>query len=153
MELLTVRPDTSRGPVDLLLDGAHNPAGFETLLAALADLRSQLSPGRLTLVTGFMADKDVAGILDGCSASPVVEGARILATRVNVERAMPAQQLARAWRERFPGCEVVAVEPPERALAEALEAAARDGGAVVVAGSLYLVGAARASLASRGLIA
>jgi len=153
MELLTVRPDASRGPVDVLLDGAHNPAGFETLLAALADLRSQLSPGRLTLVTGFMADKDVAGILDGCSANPAMEGARIFATRVDVERAMPAEQLARAWRERVPGCEVTAVEPPEHALAEALEAATRDGGAVVVAGSLYLVGAARASLASRGLIA
>ena len=56
-------------------------------------------------------------------------------------------------RERVPGCDVTSVEPPEHALAEALEAATRDGGAVVVAGSLYLVGAARASLASRGLIA
>jgi dihydrofolate synthase/folylpolyglutamate synthase len=153
MELLIVRPDSSGGPIDVLLDGAHNPAGFGTLLAALADLRPYLSAGRLTLVTGFMADKDVAGILDRCSAHPAIKGARILATRVDVERAMPAAQLARAWRERVPGSEATAVEPPERALAEALEAAARDGGAVVVAGSLYLVGAARASLASRGLIA
>ena len=153
MELLTVRPDASRGPVDVLLDGAHNPAGFEALLEALTDLRPHLSAGRLTLVTGFMADKDVAAILERCSGHPAIRGARILATRVDVERAMPAAQLARAWRERVPGSEATAVEPPERALVEALEAASRDGGAVVVAGSLYLVGAVRASLASRGLIA
>jgi dihydrofolate synthase / folylpolyglutamate synthase len=153
MELLTVRPDPSRGPVDVLLDGAHNPAGFGTLLGALEDLRPQLSAGRFIFVTGFMADKDVAAILDRCFGHPAIRGARILATRVDVERAMPAAQLARAWRERVPGSEATAVEPPERALAEALEAAARDGGVVVVAGSLYLVGAVRASLASRGLIA
>ena len=147
MELLEVER------ADVLLDGAHNPAGFEALLAALADLRGRLAGGRLTLVTGFMADKDVAGVLDRCAVSPVLAGARVIATRVDAERAMPAEELAAAWRERVPGVEVTAVEPPEAALANALEAAALDGGPCVVAGSLYLVGAARGWLARRGLIA
>jgi dihydrofolate synthase/folylpolyglutamate synthase len=158
MELLEV-PRSSSAPagspashVDVLLDGAHNPAGFEALLTALADLRGDLAGGRITLVAGFMGDKDVGGVLDRCAGSPVLRGARVLATRVDAERAMPAAELAAAFRWRLPDLEVTAVEPPEQALGQALESAARDGGPVVVAGSLYLVGAVRGWLARQGLI-
>src|SRR5436190_17280407 len=49
---------------DILLDGAHNPAGAATLAAALDDLRPYLEAGHLTLVTATMADKDVDGLIE-----------------------------------------------------------------------------------------
>ena len=158
LELIPLPQPTGEGgpsgtAADLVLDGAHNPAGFQALLTALAELRTQLAGGRFTLVVAFMADKDVAGILDHCAASPLLAGARILATRVEVERAMPSPELAAAWRRRLPRAEVVAVEPLEQALEQALEIAGREGGLLVVAGSLYLVGAARGGLARQGLVA
>jgi dihydrofolate synthase/folylpolyglutamate synthase len=48
---------------DVLLDGAHNPAGAATLAEALDDLAPFLAPGRPTLVLAIMADKDVDGVL------------------------------------------------------------------------------------------
>ena len=42
---------------DVLLDGAHNPAGAAALAVALDDLRPFLGPGPITLVTASMADK------------------------------------------------------------------------------------------------
>jgi folylpolyglutamate synthase/dihydropteroate synthase len=56
---------------------------------------------------------------------------------------MPADALAEAWREALPGARVEVVREPAAALDLALAAA---GGPIVVAGSLYLVGAARARL-------
>ncbi|MCU0505669.1 MAG: bifunctional folylpolyglutamate synthase/dihydrofolate synthase, partial [Chloroflexi bacterium] len=62
LELVTAA--TRGGPRDVLLDGAHNPAGAAVLAAALEDLRPGLSgwdarrPAPVTLVTGAMGDKD-----------------------------------------------------------------------------------------------
>jgi dihydrofolate synthase/folylpolyglutamate synthase len=50
---------------DVLLDGAHNPAGAAALAVALSDLRPYLQDGPLTFVTASMADKDVDGIVRG----------------------------------------------------------------------------------------
>src|SRR6185503_9163366 len=47
------------GDRDVLLDGAHNPAGAAALGIALDDLRPHLMPGPVTLVTASMSDKDV----------------------------------------------------------------------------------------------
>ena len=90
-----------------------------------------------------MADKDVAGVVAAAGASRSLAGAMILCTALDLPRAMPAEDLAAAWRAALPGADVRTVPNPD----EALDLALRTGrGPVVVAGSLYLVGAVRARL-------
>ena len=146
LELLTV-PGPDGRATDVLLDGAHNPAGAATLAAALGDLRPFLvppSPAPLTLVWASMADKDVAGTVAAMTRSAELRGARVVCTRVDAPRALDPAALAAAWRQADPDLRVVTAATPDAALEDALRAAP---GPVVVAGSLYLVGAARARLA------
>ena len=135
LELLRVRDR------DVLLDGAHNPAGAAALAAALDDLRPFLAPGPITLVTASMADKDVDGVIAALAASASLADATVMATSLDVPRAMPAAGLAARWRAGRPGPTVVEADP-----VVAVERAFDRPGPVVVAGSLYLVGAARAHL-------
>ncbi len=137
LELLTVDGD------EILLDGAHNPAGAAALAQAIDDLRPYLGPGPLTLVVASMADKDVDGIIEAIARSPALDGGTVIATAVDAVRAMPAEALAERWRTHL----------GDRALVDsntdpldALAVARRNGGPTVVAGSLYLVGAVRAHL-------
>jgi dihydrofolate synthase / folylpolyglutamate synthase len=148
LELLTIHGR------DVLLDGAHNPAGAVALAAALDDLRPHLTPGPLTLLTASMADKDVAGIAGALTATPALEGGRIIATAVDSPRALPAGRLAAIWSNRVRAAQrdhrgrrrATSVET-EPDLATALDRAlAGPTGPVVVAGSLYLVGAVRPRL-------
>jgi len=146
LELLRVRDR------DVLLDGAHNPAGAAALAVALDDLRPLLEGGSdaaappITLIVAAMADKDVDGVIRGLLGSPAIRGARILTTSIEVPRALPAEALAVRWRAlggvagiRDVGAIADPAEALDRAIAEA-------PGPVVVAGSLYLVGAARRRL-------
>jgi len=138
------------GGRDVLLDGAHNPAGAAALAVALDDLRPFLSGGDaapaapVTLVHGSMSDKDVAGIVDAILAAAPARGATVIATQVPGERAMPAENVADLWRRRAAsGIRTTVIPEVGAALDAALSAAGRAGGPVVVAGSLYLVGEAR----------
>lgn len=134
---------------DVLLDGAHNPAGAAALAASLDDLRQFLAggdrtpPASLTLVHGSMADKDVPGIIAALAGAAALRGATVVATQVAGERALLADDVARGWRAAAPDATVEAEPELPRALDRALEIAGRLGGPVVVAGSLYLVGEAR----------
>ena len=135
---------------EVLLDVAHNPAGAATLARALDDLRPFLAGGSpLTLVTATMADKDVDGIIAGLTQSWAMRGARIVCTAVVAARALPAEALAARWRALAPGARVEVEPDPLAALDTALAAAP---GPVVVAGSLYLVGAVRARLVDDPLL-
>ena len=132
---------------DVLLDGAHNPAGAAALAQALDDLRPYLRAASgagasrpLTLVHASMGDKDVAGIIDALVQSASLEGARVITTQVPGERAMPAAELAKQWRMQRPETELTVLADPGAALDRAVSTA---HGPVVVAGSLYLVGEAR----------
>ena len=133
----------SRDGVDILLDGAHNPAGAAALAQAIDDLRPHLTPGPLTLVMAAMADKDVDGIIDALAGAAAMLGATVIATSVDAARAMSSDDLAARWRARAPRVtEVKAMPDP----ITALDGAIARGGTVVVAGSLYLVGAIRGHL-------
>lgn len=140
LELLEV------GGHDVLLDGAHNPAGAAALAQAIDDLRPYLNGGQaaapppVTLVTGSMGDKDIDGIIGALGASTSLADARIVATQVAGERAFPADALAARWRAARPTAIISAVQDVDRALDQAV---ANARGPVVVAGSLYLVGEAR----------
>jgi dihydrofolate synthase/folylpolyglutamate synthase len=146
LELVTV-PGSGGRPVDVLLDGAHNPAGAAALALALDDLRPHLVGGAgpdappLTCIMGAMADKDVDGVIVALSGAAALRGARIIATRPEVPRAMAPELLAARWTTLASGAEPVA--DPRAALDVAL---AEAPGPIVVAGSLYLVGAIRAML-------
>jgi len=137
LELLTVDGD------DVLLDGAHNPAGAAALAQALDDLRPHLASGPLTLVMAAMADKDVDGIVDALTGASALLGATVIATTLDAARAMPADELAARWRRR--GRRVSDVQAVTDPL-EAVERSRARGGLTVVAGSLYLVGQVRAHL-------
>lgn len=131
---------------DVLLDGAHNPAGAAALAQAIDDLRPFLTGGAepvlppITLVHGSMGDKDVDGIIASLAGSAAMRDARIVATQVAGERAMPAAALAGRWRAARPDAIISAVSDVGAALDGAV---AEAPGPVVVAGSLYLVGEAR----------
>jgi dihydrofolate synthase/folylpolyglutamate synthase len=120
----------------VLLDGAHNPDGA----AALARALPALHPGRpVELVFGILADKDHAGML------------RALATAVRrIHLVAPDTPRARSAAELHPEARALGLDADVHAGAgDALACARRaaaDGGLVCVAGSLYLVGEARALL-------
>jgi dihydrofolate synthase/folylpolyglutamate synthase len=137
LELVTVGGD------EVLLDGAHNPAGAAALAQALDDLRPHLAPGPVTLVMAVMADKDVQSVIGALLGSASLLGATVITTGVDAARAMPADELAARWRAigtRL--ADVTAIADPLDAVAHARS----RPGPTVVAGSLYLVGAVRAEL-------
>ena len=114
----------------VLLDGAHNAAGIESLAAALA----RYFPGRRpTLVLGVLADKDWQPMC--ARLAPLA--ARIVLTRVNSERTAAPEELVPACQRTNPHAEVSACG----SLREALALTGADQ-FVVITGSLYLVGEA-----------
>jgi dihydrofolate synthase/folylpolyglutamate synthase len=130
----------------VVLDGAHNPAGARALAVSLDDLRPYLAGAGvdpLTLVTASMRDKDVDGVIAGLAGAAALRDATVIATSVDLPRALPADALADRWRTLAPAVgRITSIDAPLAALGAALEAP----GCTVVAGSLYLVGAVRAHL-------
>jgi len=132
-----------RGRPDVILDGAHNAAGAAALAATLDELAPGLSGGRATLMLGIMRDKEVAAVLDALRAARLLAAARVLAVTVpDAPRALPAAELASAWG----GPDTEAWDDVAAALQRGLTLARAADGPLVVAGSLYLVGAVRGML-------
>lgn len=126
------------GTPPILLDGAHNPAGAR----ALADSLEAYGRERLFLVIGVMGDKELAGLLD-----PLIPlAAHVYAVAPALERSLPILELADACRAR--GAQVTAAGTVADGLAKA-RAAAGPGDLVVVCGSLFTVGEARAHLTGK----
>ena len=140
---------------EVLLDGAHNPAGAATLAQAIDDLRPSLRGATetdatpVTLVTAMMADKDVPGTVTALSSASALAGAHVIATQIDTPRALPADDLAAIWARDDPRLRVSVQPDVDRALDEALRTAR---GPVVVAGSLYLVGHVRGRLVDDPLL-
>jgi dihydrofolate synthase / folylpolyglutamate synthase len=126
---------------DVLLDGAHNPAGAAALARTIGDLRPWLAAGPLTVVMAAMGDKDVDGVIAALADTSSVSDGTVIATAVDSPRAMPPAELAARWSSiGGPGVEI------EANPIAALERALTGTGPIVVAGSLYLVGVARSRL-------
>ncbi|HLO36464.1 MAG TPA: hypothetical protein VK194_10295, partial [Candidatus Deferrimicrobium sp.] len=85
----------------------------------------------------------VDGVIDALMGSVALAGATIHCTSLDVRRAMPAGELAARWRARYAGPVTHEADP-----FAALDRALGDdrNGPLVIAGSLYLVGAARGHL-------
>lgn len=116
---------------DVLVDGAHNPAGAHALALYLRE-----SFGRpLPIIFGAMRDKDISGIIHALAPAASV----MVCTRAVTSRAERPDVLARTIEGLVPGLPVLAHDTP----AAALTTAAEYGQPVVVAGSLYLAGEIR----------
>ncbi|OHV59865.1 folylpolyglutamate synthase/dihydrofolate synthase family protein [Pseudofrankia sp. BMG5.36] len=134
------RLEVVRRSPTVVLDGAHNVAGAQSLAEALTDAFAfDLVVG----VVGLLSDKDAHGMLS--VLEPVLTS--IVITQSASPRALPADELAGVAVEIF-GADRVEVAPR---LDDAIEAAVRlveedaelGGGGVVVTGSLTTVGEAR----------
>jgi len=112
----------------VLLDGAHNPAGAAALTRSLRALGLR----RPTIVFGAMRGKKVPDVLR--ALAPLRP--RFVFTRVDDPNAHDPSALARTWK-RITGNHGATAPTPLDALLRA------NGDPIVVAGSLYLVGAVR----------
>jgi len=122
---------------DIYLDGAHNPASARTLADAVRDLKTNYR--HVVLVIGILMDKDHRGILS--QLVPLAD--RIVATRPNYARALDIVSLL-AEIGAFPG-RVDAAETVAGAIGLARQGAA-ESDLILITGSLYTVGDARAVL-------
>jgi len=131
---------SAAGGRGVLLDGAHNPAGARALARALGELGVR----RFPLVFGAMRGKRVTDVLR--ALAPLEP--RPVFTAVADPHAHRADELLRTWRRVAPEARGASAgttaATAEEALARAADAPGRSP--VVVAGSLYLVGAVRAAL-------
>ena len=124
-----------REPI-VLLDGAHNPAGAEALVAGL---REALTWGRAHVVLAVSSNKDLDGIV--WALAPIADS--WYAARNESVRSFAAEHVAE--RIAAAGGRVADLGTVEEALAAARDAAADDD-LILVTGSLYTVADARRAL-------
>lgn len=129
-------PDTRFGPV--LLDGAHNPAGARALAGALEELDVRDVP----MVIGATRGKRITAMLRALAG----RRPRPVFTAIGAGNALSPAALLAAWRRAADDPRAETVADPAAALARAAEMRRSAGDPVVVAGSLYLVGAVRGLL-------
>jgi dihydrofolate synthase/folylpolyglutamate synthase len=127
-----------RGPL-VVIDGAHNPAGADVCAEVFFD---DFSPeGKRILVVGALKGRDPQMLLSALRAD---EFDVVICCTAPSPRGVGANDLASAAKQM--GCEqVVVCETVEAACDKALNIA-REEDAVLVAGSLYVVGSARTFL-------
>ncbi|MGB6728528.1 MAG: folylpolyglutamate synthase/dihydrofolate synthase family protein [Terracidiphilus sp.] len=126
----------SSGGLEWILDVAHNPAGAWALRAGLRSLLG--NKGAKVLVFGCLRDKPIAEMAQ--ILFPLFE--QVILSPIHSSRAASIDDLLAA--ARVTGTSAVAADSVSHALATAEELAA--GSPVVVSGSVYLVGEARALL-------
>ncbi len=119
----------------VILDGAHNPQSAEVLAATWRQSFGEKKPA---LVFSAVGGKDIRGILE--ILAPLA--ARIFLCPVDTPRAVSAEELATFLPLGAPPHETF---PTFQA---AFAAAAASGNLILIAGSLFLVGEARAFLTS-----
>ena len=117
---------------NLLLDGAHNPAGALILAQAL---RAEFSEKPLVGVIAVLADKDAAGLFSNLAG--VFES--VLITQSSSPRSMSTAELESLAKDGL-GQEVESLSDFKLALERAKQRALEIDGTVVVTGSITLVG-------------
>ena len=113
---------------DVLVDGAHNPAGARALAAFVRDTLRE----RVTIVVGIMRDKAIPEVLQ--ALAPVA--AMFVCTAPSTTRAATPFELADIATRVVPEIPCVTAATP----LDALTIASRHGSPIVVAGSLFLAG-------------
>jgi dihydrofolate synthase/folylpolyglutamate synthase len=128
---------------DMYFDGAHNPSAARELAAFLDQ---NLAGRKVWLVFGALRDKavdEIAGVL-------FPPAAEVIFTQPRTTRAISVAQLAEITSHH--AAHFTVVPEPEAALEYALDQAAAND-AVIVAGSLYLVGQLRSYWKQRAHLA
>jgi dihydrofolate synthase / folylpolyglutamate synthase len=132
------RMELFKGSPSFLLDGAHNPSGARALAEALAEIPRKT----MVIIVGVVGDKDIEGIL-----SPLLPLADMVITASPaVPRGLPSPKLAEICGEMgYPASAAGSVPA-------GMEKALKNAGAgdlVVIYGSLFVVGEARALLTGK----
>ena len=127
----------SRQPL-LILDGAHNPDGAAAARATLDEDFEGVTPR--VLVVGLFREKDPVEMLEELGARDAL---LVVACTPPWPRARPAAEVAAAAAEL--GVDSISVDDVGEAVRRAVELTPEDG-LVLVTGSFYVVGAARAAL-------
>ncbi|MHA1568133.1 MAG: bifunctional tetrahydrofolate synthase/dihydrofolate synthase [Alphaproteobacteria bacterium] len=122
------------GPVEWVLDVAHNPDS----MTRLAELLAQRPPaGRTHAILGMLADKDIATAL-----VPLVSQVDAwIVVPLDTPRSAPAADLGTVLREHQPSVQILTADGMEQAI-ELVRDRARPGDRVIVTGSFYTVAAA-----------
>ena len=126
----------------VLLDGAHNPDGARSAVAALDE--DFASSGRRFLVVGMQAGRDVRGVLRALEAE---QAEMVVACTAPTTRGIAAAEIAASAASLGASCEQA--DSVSGALELVLGRAGADD-VVIVAGSFTVVGAAKVALAAHG---
>lgn len=124
----------ARAP-DVYLDGAHNPSAAKKLATTVREMKPAYQ--RIVLIIGILGDKDYQGIIS--ALVPLAD--HVVVTKPRYSRAMDVRALAseiRALHGSVDSAETVA-----EAIAKARAVSSLDD-LVLITGSLYVVGDARA---------
>jgi dihydrofolate synthase / folylpolyglutamate synthase len=133
------RLEIVRSSPTVIVDGAHNPAGAESLVAALDEA---FAFQRVVGVVGVMADKDAESIL--ATLEPGL--AEIVITRAATDRSMEVDDLAEIANDVFGEDRVHVRERLDDAVtlaSDLAEGGVERGAGVIVTGSIFLVAEAR----------
>ena len=129
------------GKLEIILDGAHNPHAAKVLRETWMD---EIGAGQGTLIFGAVESKDISGILDELRGL----NQRIIFCKVGTTRGLPTSELIKS----LPSEEQASAECYDT-FTEALAAAKSYQDRILVAGSLFLVGEARAILLDKTFLA
>ena len=129
----------------LILDGAHNPDGAQAVAETLAE--GFVVTGELRLVVGVLDGRDPVELLEILDAAGGGRG-RLLHARLAASAAGRGARRA----GRAPSADARGWSPTSASALEAALAAADADDVVLVTGSLYTVGAARAACRRLGLV-
>jgi dihydrofolate synthase/folylpolyglutamate synthase len=130
LELLQGRPL-------IVLDATHTPDGARKIAIEF----NRLFGRNMTLVIGVLNDKDLAGVVSPFAAI----AKRAIATAPATERAYPADMIAQVLSQEMQNVEIEPNIP--RAIRRAIEITEVNG-VILVTGSIYTIGEAKAWLGS-----
>jgi dihydrofolate synthase/folylpolyglutamate synthase len=117
----------------VVFDGAHNPSGARALAESVPGVVGERP---VTAVLSILEDKDAAGILS--SLVPLCEGA--VFTRSSRPGALPPAVLESLWGQLGGTGGEIVLDPADAVARARSRAGAAAAGAVLVTGSIYLLG-------------
>ncbi len=123
-------------PFTIILDVGHNPDGIKNVVAQLSTLKKEKS-GHQLIVTGFVADKDVAGAL-----KQFPKDALYFFTQAQIPRAMDYRKVSETGRAL--GLNGIPFPTVKEAVTAAINEA-RPGDTLLITGSFFIVGEAMTS--------
>lgn len=123
---------------EIILDGAHNPAAAKELAKSL---KTRFNGGRGIFVLGFMGDKEIEAIL--AEFAPLASN--IILTKPAGDRAFDPAAAAPEISNSLKCSKVTVIPDMKEAIDEGIMLA-KEKSFIIITGSLYMVGEARAIL-------